>query len=81
MLLQTLCMSLWYNSALTFQVLKQGDHVVPFFQGLLELLPGLKHEFELRRVIFGLTAVISTNPQFLPPVVLDRLPDITKSLA
>lgn len=62
MVLQTLCMSLWYNSALTFELLKLGNHVIPFFQKLLELLPGLKHEFELRRVIFGLTAVISTNP-------------------
>jgi hypothetical protein len=41
----------------------------------------MKHDFELRRVIFGLTAIISTPPQLLPAVVSQRLPDITKQLA
>ena len=41
----------------------------------------MKHDFELRRMIFGLTAIISTPPQAFPPIVSQRLPDITKQLA
>ena len=41
----------------------------------------MKHDFELRRMIFGLTAIISTPPQGLPAIVSQRLPDITKQLS
>jgi hypothetical protein len=40
----------------------------------------LKHDFELRRVIFGLSAIISTPAQALPAIVSARLPDIAKQL-
>ena len=51
------------------------------FQSLLQTIPELKHEFELRRVIFGLTSIICTDPQNLPAIVSQRLPDIMKQLA
>lgn len=51
------------------------------FQALLQTIPELKHDFELRRVIFGLTAIICTEPAHLPAIVSQRLPDIMKSLA
>lgn len=41
----------------------------------------MKHDFELRRMIFGLTAIISTPPQALPAIVSQRLPDIAKQLS
>ena len=44
-------------------------------------MPQLKHDFELRRVIFGLSCVVNTPPQNLPALVAERLPDIVKSLA
>ncbi len=61
MVMQTLCMCFWYNSPLTFQVIDlQLGQTVAVFQRLLQSLPSLKHDFELRRVIFGLGAIIAT---------------------
>jgi hypothetical protein len=42
------------------------------------MMPIFKRDFELRRVIFGLTSILSTNPAVLPPIVSERLPDISK---
>ncbi len=44
-------------------------------------MPTLKFDFELRRVIFGLTSIISANANSLPAIVTQRLPDIFKQLA
>jgi hypothetical protein len=61
MVIQTLCMCFWYNSSLTFQILDlQLNQTVSVFQRLLQSLPFLKHDFELRRVIFGLGAILAT---------------------
>ena len=82
MVLQTVCMCFWYNSQLTFQVLDLALHqTVTVFQRILQSLPTLKHDFELRRVIFGFTAILATPIQALPAIVGQRLPDITKQLA
>ena len=51
------------------------------FHRLLIHLPSLSHDFELRRVIFGLTALVNTDPAHLPDLVRDRLPDIVQQLA
>jgi hypothetical protein len=48
---------------------------------ILILIPSLIHEFELRRFIFGLTAIVNTDPSTLPDLVRDRLPDIVQWLA
>jgi len=72
---------MWYNSALTFSILEQNQYTVAMFQALLQTIPELKHDFELRRVIFGLTAIICTEPAHLPAIVSQRLQDIMKSLA
>lgn len=81
MALQVVCMALWYNSNLTFGVLEQNGWTFPVFHRLLILIPSLHHEFELRRVIFGLTAIVNTDPSTLPDLVRDRLPDIVQWLA
>lgn len=44
-------------------------------------MPNFKNDFELRRVIFGLTAILRTPPQNLPQVVLERIPELTRQLA
>jgi len=62
MALQVVCMALWYNSSLTFSVLEQNGWTFPVFHRLLILIPSLHHDFELRRVIFGLTAIVNTDP-------------------
>ena len=40
-----------------------------------------KLEFELRRVIFGFTAIIKTPVAQLPPMIAERLPEFAKQLA
>jgi hypothetical protein len=66
MIVQCISMCFWYNAALTFQILEQiapaseGTKVV--FIQLMNTLPTLKHDFEFRRLIFGLTAIVSTPP-------------------
>jgi hypothetical protein len=45
------------------------------------MMPSFKKDFELRRVIFGLTAILRTNPQALPAIVTERLPELTRQLA
>lgn len=39
-----------------------------------------KKDFEIRRVIFGLTSIIRTNLQQLPQLIAQRLPDIFAQL-
>ena len=76
MVLQVICMSFWYNSALTFSILEQNQCTITVFMRLLAVVPTLSLDFELRRVIFGLTSIVNTDPQTLPEVVSQRLPDI-----
>lgn len=38
----------------------ESKATIKVFQKLLQVLPTMKHDFELRRMIFGLTAIIST---------------------
>jgi hypothetical protein len=40
-----------------------------------------KKDFEIRRNIFGLCAIISTPEACLPPIVSQRLPDIMNQLS
>ena len=40
----------------------------------------MKFDFELRRLIFGLSSIISTPAAAIPALVAQRLPDITKEL-
>lgn len=40
-----------------------------------------KYDFELRRILFGLTAIAKTDPSLLPAIIQQGLPDITKHLA
>ena len=81
MTLQAVCMCLWYNSALTFNILEQNGWTFPVFHRLLILIPSLTHDFEVRRFIFGLTSVVNTDPQNLPELVRDRLPDMVQWIA
>lgn len=73
MIVQTLSMAFWYNAPLTFQVLEQAapssQATIAVFTALYKVLPTLKHDFELRRLIFGLTAIVGTAPSAMPGFV------------
>ena len=85
MVMQVFCMSFWYNSGLTFNLLfeidKTGGAIFTVFQRLLNCIPGMSLDFELRRAIFGLTAIVNTDPSTMPGPVSDRLPDIVQWIA
>lgn len=85
MIIQTISMAFWYNSGLTFQILEQlspeSTATKTVFIKLMSVLPKLKHDFELRRLIFGLTAIVSTAPQAMPGLVSEKLPLVMKELA
>lgn len=71
MIMQTISMCFWYNAPLTFEVLQSalpdGQAVASVFQNLLSILKTVaKHDFEYRRFIFGLTAIVSTAPAQMP---------------
>lgn len=44
------------------------------------MLSIVKKDFELRRLIFGLTAIVATPLQAMPAIVSQRLPDIAREL-
>lgn len=66
MLLQALSMSLTYNSQLVFAWLQQQNLVNQVFEDYFTLIMELDEDFELRRVIFGLAAIIQTEEDVLP---------------
>lgn len=41
----------------------------------------MNHDFEFRRVIFGLSSIVNTPPQSMPGLVNERLADIVKQMA
>jgi hypothetical protein len=49
-----------------------------FFGAWMELLKGgkVKHEFELRKILVGLSAIMRTDPSQIPPEVQQGLPQI-----
>jgi hypothetical protein len=85
MLMQVFCMSFWHNAAATFRLLfdldKSGGATFTVFQRLLNCIPGLSLDFELRRAIFGLTSIVNTEPHQMPGPVTERLPDIVQWIA
>ena len=41
----------------------------------------MKHDFEMRRFIFGLSAIVTCSPQQMPAIVAQRIPAIMRELA
>ena len=78
MLLQAISMCFSYNATLTFQILEQQNLTLNVFQAWFVSMNDFKKDFEIRRVIFGLTSIIKTSP--LPELVNQKLPDIMNQL-
>jgi hypothetical protein len=62
MLLQTLCLALWFNSGLTFSKISSDSDLNLVFSSLAMLITRVKHGFELKRFILGLTIVLNQDP-------------------
>ena len=59
-------MAFWYNTPLTFRLLfdidPSGGATFSVLSRLLQVIPGLELDFELRRAIFGLTSLLNADP-------------------
>jgi hypothetical protein len=71
-ILQTLCLCFWYNTSLVFQICEpntlvnyhqeQQPWIFFIFQRLLQLIPSMYYDFEMRRVLLGLTSIVGLSP-------------------
>lgn len=68
-ILQAICMCFWYNASLTFTILEQKGQTNLVFMRLLTVIDKMSHNFEVRRVIFGLTSIVGGDHNSLPQVV------------
>ena len=91
-ILQTLCLCFWYNAPLTFQICdpntlvtcnsEQQPWVFFIFHRLLQSIPSMYCDFEMRRVLLGLTSIVSQAPsQNLPDLIFQRLPSILNCIS
>lgn len=67
MVLQAFSMCFNYNASLTFQIIDQLGQTLSVFQSWFVFMNDFKRDFEIRRNILGLTAIIQTQP--LPELV------------
>jgi hypothetical protein len=76
-------MCLWYNSSLTLSLLDAHQWTFPVFSRLLALIDSgsLALDFELRRVILGLTQVVAADPAAVPALVAQQTPLIMQKAA
>ena len=58
MVLQVVSMFFNYNAVLTFQVLESKGQTLSVFQSWFVFMNDFKKDFEVRRIVLGLTAVI-----------------------
>lgn len=80
MVVQALCSCMFNNCPLTLHTVEQEGQTIAFFTALMGVLPKMKKEFEIRRVLFGLVGIIRTPIEHLPPLVASKLPDLFKEV-
>jgi hypothetical protein len=68
------------NCALALHTIETEGQTIPFFTSLMGHLPKFKKEFEIRRVLFGLTAIIRAPIDHLPVLVASKQPDLFKEI-
>ena len=74
MILQAFAMCFSYNASMTFHILESTNMTLSVFQAWFTNMNNFQKDFEIRRVIFGLTAIIKTAS--LPDLVNQKLPDV-----
>lgn len=79
MVLQTLCAALYHNSARVLSAFEQCQSTELFVTDLVKFLPEFNFDYEMRRVIYGVTRLIATDN--LPIAVQSRLPEIFKGFS
>jgi hypothetical protein len=66
MIMQAFSMSFTYNAQTVFQWLEANNHLMKVFQTWFSFMNDFKKDFELRRIIFGLSSIIKTPEANLP---------------
>lgn len=66
MILQALAMCFSYNSALTFSVLESQGKTLAVFAEWFKFMNNFSKDFEYRRNIFGLCAIVKTPENQIP---------------
>ena len=79
MILQALSMCFNYNSQLTFQILESQGKTLGIFQSWFVFMNDFKKDFEIRRILLGLTAIIMCPT--LPGLVSEKLPDVMNQVS
>lgn len=70
------------NVMITFQLMEGEQQTGPIFGEWLAIMDIFKREPELRRIIFGLNAIVRIeNPSNLPPIVQERIGQIGHELS
>jgi hypothetical protein len=80
MILQSLCACLFNNCTVALSIIEHEGQTIAFFSNLMQFLPKFKREFEIRRVLFGLTTIIRTPFECLPPMVGAKTSDMFKEI-
>jgi len=81
MLLQTLAMALYNSNATTLAIIEREQQTYAVFGSWLMFMDKFKLEFEIRRIIFGLLAILRVPGAQMPSLVQQQLPQITKHIA
>lgn len=74
-------MALYNNSQATLSIIETEKQTMAVFGSWLGFMSKFKLEFEIRRIVFGLLAILKTPGEHIPPIVQQQLPEITKQLA
>lgn len=80
MLLQTLAMALYNSSATTLAIIEQEQQTYAVFGNWLQFMDKFNLEFEIRRIVFGLLAILKVPTGQIPQIVQQQLPAITQHI-
>ena len=69
MLLQSLSMAIFNNNSATLRIIETEGQTFTLFSNWLGFMKNFKLEFEIRRILFGLLAILKTPGADIPPIV------------
>ena len=73
-------MCLWYDMGQTVSMLDQQGAMDTFFQFVFQKILDVKNDFEVKRFVLGLTALLVNNGE-MPDSVKSQYSNIMKALA
>ena len=69
MLFQCVSLAIYNSNALTLSIIESEGQTIAVFSNWLQFMSKFKKEFEIRRIVFGLLALLKIPAANLPPVV------------